>query len=145
GRAQHRPRLPRAGDRGIRVLRRALRTRPRWDKARRRDRRPDRRRRRGTDPHPQRLSRGGRLPARGDGRMTLLAGALLGAGVLLTLAPWLWPASPARPVRRPRGALRALLDEAGLAEVPARTILVLAAACAVAAAAIAWLLSHLAV
>ena len=42
--------------------------------------------------------------------MILLVGAMLGAGVLLVLSPWLWPARPAAtapPRPRPRRALGA--------------------------------------
>jgi len=48
--------------------------------------------------------------------MTLVWGALLGTGVLLTLSPWLWPRREPRRASAPASArsLRTLLAEAGL-------------------------------
>ncbi|MDY0828890.1 type II secretion system F family protein [Microbacterium sp. BG28] len=75
--------------------------------------------------------------------MTILLGALLGAGILLMLAPRLWPASartdhPAP--RRSRGAV--LLAEAGFAHLPLSVLILASAAGAVLAAAVAWLLTQ---
>ena len=54
--------------------------------------------------------------------MTLLVGALLGAGLLLCVSPWLWPHRE-RPARDPSTSrLRRLLDEAGHSRTPTRTI-----------------------
>ncbi len=71
--------------------------------------------------------------------MTLLLGALLGAGVLLMLAPRLWPARDGAGSRARAGAATRLLAGAGFAHVSAGA---LAPACIVAglvAAAVAWL------
>ena len=72
--------------------------------------------------------------------MTVLWGVLLGAGVVLVVSPWLWPASPEpRPRKRGEGRLANLLAEAGLAHVAPRVVV---AACVVASlvcAAVAWL------
>ncbi|MBN9214487.1 MAG: type II secretion protein F [Microbacterium sp. SCN 70-200] len=75
--------------------------------------------------------------------MTLVWGALLAAGVLLTVSPWLWP-STAR-VARPRagGRLDRLLQEAGYAHAPGSRLGFVAALSAVVAAAVAWLATGL--
>jgi tight adherence protein B len=70
--------------------------------------------------------------------MTLLLGATLAAGILLALAPWLWPAGVRRPPRD-AGALGRLMDAAGYAHVPVRVPLASAVLIAAAGAAIAWL------
>lgn len=73
--------------------------------------------------------------------MTLLVGALLGAGLLLCVSPWLWPRQE-RPARDPRSTrLRRLLDEAGHSRTPTRTIVAVMVAIAVVSAALAWLLT----
>ena len=67
--------------------------------------------------------------------MILLVGAMLGAGVLLVLSPWLWPARPAA-----TAALARLIGEAGFAErARPRTVLASAALVGAIAAALAWL------
>lgn len=75
--------------------------------------------------------------------MTLFIGALLAAGLLLCASPWLWPygAGAERPARR--GRLARLLDEAGYASVQLRTLVAVIIAAALAAAAVAWLLTGL--
>lgn len=73
--------------------------------------------------------------------MTLLVGALLGAGLLLCVSPWLWPRQE-RPARDPRSTrLRRLLDEAGHSRTPTRTIVAVMVAIAAVSAALAWLLT----
>ncbi|PYD02064.1 type II secretion protein F [Microbacterium esteraromaticum] len=73
--------------------------------------------------------------------MTVLVGALLGAGLLLCASPWLWPPRE-RPVREARSTrLRRLLDEAGHSRTATRAVVVIIAAIAVVAAALAWLLT----
>lgn len=77
--------------------------------------------------------------------MTLLFGAILAAGVVLCASPWLWPPREARvPVQRVTW-LRRLVDEAGLASIAERTVLVIMLAAGLFAAACAWLLSGLGV
>lgn len=76
--------------------------------------------------------------------MTLVFGALLAAGVLLTASPWVWPrrASRARPARV--GVVRRLLQEAGFAHAPAGRPAVVAVVLAAAGAVVAGLLTSLA-
>jgi len=72
--------------------------------------------------------------------MTVILGALLAAGILLVLSPWLWPPRPARPVRAGgSSALRRLLDGAGFAAAATRTPVLAAAGLAAAAACTTWL------
>lgn len=75
--------------------------------------------------------------------MTLLIGALLGAGLLLCASPWLWPprAQTEKPVRR--GRLRRLLDESGHARTATRTLVVVMIACALIGASLVWLITTL--
>jgi tight adherence protein B len=76
--------------------------------------------------------------------MTMLWGAVLAAGVLLVLSPWLWPSGARETVERDRGRLGRLLEDAGLARVAPTAVIVTAGVCAVLAAAIAWLLAQVA-
>lgn len=77
--------------------------------------------------------------------MTFVWGAALAAGVLLMLAPWLWPArthtavAPAR-----RGRIARLLEDAGMPRTSVAAIVVVAGVCAVVAAAVAWLVAPVA-
>ncbi|WP_336646914.1 type II secretion system F family protein [Microbacterium sp. USHLN186] len=73
--------------------------------------------------------------------MTLLVGALLGAGLLLCAAPWLWPQRESTPQTIRISRLRRLLDEAGHARTSARILIVVMIALSVVAAAIVWLLT----
>lgn len=73
--------------------------------------------------------------------MTFVWGAVLAAGVLLVLSPWLWPAGRGGAVRSARrGRMARLLEDAGLARVSVPSSLVGAAACGVLAAAVSWLI-----
>ena len=76
--------------------------------------------------------------------MTFLWGAVLAAGVLLTLSPWLWPAGRriAEASDR-RGRLAHLLEDAGMARTSATSLVIVAAVCAVVMAAVAWLIAPL--
>lgn len=76
--------------------------------------------------------------------MKILLGALLGAGLLLCLAPRLWPREDRRSTRQATGRLARLLGEAGVSATP-RTVLAVMSIGGVAAAAIAVLLTGLAV
>lgn len=78
--------------------------------------------------------------------MTLLLGAMLAAGVLLLLSPWMWPAGRGRtaPASTP-GALGRLLESAGFASVRPRVVVAIGAVCAVVSAAAAWLVTGVAV
>jgi len=77
--------------------------------------------------------------------MTFLVGALLAAGVLLCLSPWMWPArcDEERTVRR--GRLVRLIEEAGLDALPSRALIGVVIATALIAASAVWLLTGLAV
>jgi tight adherence protein B len=70
--------------------------------------------------------------------MTLLLGAILAAGVLLAVSPWLWPAGVPRPASTP-GRLDRLLEEAGFGSIRPRVVLIVSFAGAILCAAIAWL------
>lgn len=76
--------------------------------------------------------------------MTIVWGAVLAAGLLLTLSPWLWPAREPSEDRAERGALGRLLDEAGLAHVRPRSVVLAMISGALGAAAIAWLATGIA-
>lgn len=71
--------------------------------------------------------------------MTVLLGALLAAGILLSASPWLWP--PGRGSQPPlrRGVLARTLEESGLSSVRPRTLLVVMLAAAFAASSAVWL------
>lgn len=75
--------------------------------------------------------------------MTLLIGALLGAGLLLCASPWLWPPRERAPRAAQRGRLRRLLEEAGLARTSTRTLVVTMVGVGLVAAALAWLFTAL--
>ncbi len=73
--------------------------------------------------------------------MTLLVGAMLGAGVLLVLSPWLWPARRGTSSPATASALTRLIGEAGFAErATARTVMAFTAFVGAVAAALAWLI-----
>jgi tight adherence protein B len=70
-------------------------------------------------------------------------GALLAAGILLAISPWMWPRRE-RSTRTVRsGAVSHLLEDAGFAHVAPRVPLVVSAVLASVAAAIAWLAAQL--
>lgn len=73
--------------------------------------------------------------------MTFVWGALLAAGILLTLSPWLWPARTGVYAMPAAGRLTRLLEDAGMARTSPGALLGLAAGLAVFAAAVAWLLA----
>ena len=77
--------------------------------------------------------------------MTILLGAMLAAGLLLCLSPWLWPPRP-REERAPRtSGLSRLLGEAGLGGVEARVAGSVMIASGLAAASVVWLVTGLTV
>ncbi|GAA3762094.1 type II secretion system F family protein [Microbacterium kribbense] len=71
--------------------------------------------------------------------MTLVWGAVLAAGILLVLSPWLWPRQAARRGHEP-GALDRLMDAAGYAHVPVKVPLAVCVLLALVAASVAWLI-----
>lgn len=76
--------------------------------------------------------------------MTIVWGALLAAGVLLTVSPWLWPAVDEPRAPRRRGRLDRLLETAGLGRISPLMIIVAAFGCAVVTAAAIWLITQVA-
>ncbi|WP_217181413.1 type II secretion system F family protein [Streptomyces sp. AC495_CC817] len=75
--------------------------------------------------------------------MTILLGAVLAAGLLLCLAPWLWPARAEREAAARTGRLARLIGEAGLGALRPRAVIVSALAAAAGAASAVWLLTGL--
>lgn len=74
--------------------------------------------------------------------MTFVWGAVLAAGLLLILSPWLWPAgSRVRADGGRQGRVARLLEDAGLARVSVASIVVIAGVCGLVAAAVAWLIA----
>lgn len=76
--------------------------------------------------------------------MTFFWGAVLSAGLLLVVSPWVWPRRPEKIERTGSDRLSTLLEEAGLARVSVMAYLVGSVGCAGLAAAIAWLTTQVA-
>ncbi|MFE1644770.1 type II secretion system F family protein [Microbacterium sp. P01] len=73
--------------------------------------------------------------------MIIVWGAVLGAGILLLISPWVWPhGERAAAVPQP-GALDRLLEAAGFARIPPRAVLIVSAATALLAASTSWLVA----
>lgn len=77
--------------------------------------------------------------------MTVFVGALLAAGILLCLSPWMWPAREDTTVAASHGRLVRLAEEAGLEALSQRTLTAVMLAAGVVAASVVWLLTGLAV
>ncbi|MFJ2370491.1 type II secretion system F family protein [Microbacterium sp. NPDC087665] len=75
--------------------------------------------------------------------MTLLLGALLAAGLLLTLSPWLWPPREHAPVVARRGPFVRLVEESGIGFLSQRAVLSAVVGAALVGAAVGWLLTGL--
>lgn len=74
--------------------------------------------------------------------MTLLVGAMLAAGMLLCVSPWLWPRRESQTPQPGRsGWLMRLIDEAGFASVEQRTVVAVIVAVALVAASTVWLVT----
>lgn len=73
--------------------------------------------------------------------MTVVWGAVLAAGLLLMLSPWLWPAARPRPQARTDGRLQRLVTEAGFARSSVTTVVAVAIGCGALAAAVTWLIA----
>jgi tight adherence protein B len=71
--------------------------------------------------------------------VTIVWGAVLAGGLLLTISPWMWPARGDRAPSRAHSATTRLLEEAGLAHVTPGLIVGASVASATVAAAVAWL------
>ncbi|GAA1959333.1 type II secretion system F family protein [Microbacterium deminutum] len=76
--------------------------------------------------------------------MTVVWGAALAAGLLLTLSPWLWPAGSPRREGMTPGRVARLLESAGLPRVSPTSVAVVSAVCGIVAAATAWLITQVA-
>lgn len=73
--------------------------------------------------------------------MTVLLGALLGAGLLLTLAPWMWPAHAERSESRGIPRLERLIEDAGVTRMlSVRMLVAITGVGAIIVAALTWLL-----
>lgn len=75
--------------------------------------------------------------------MTVLLGAMLAAGILLSASPWLWPQREKTESAAPRGRLVRLVEEAGLPALAPRAVIAAIIAAALAAASAVWLLTGL--
>ncbi|GAA1962650.1 type II secretion system F family protein [Microbacterium aquimaris] len=75
--------------------------------------------------------------------MTWVWGALLAAGLLLVISPWVWPERPKAQVAAV-GRVSSLLEGAGLARVAPTSVAAVAVLCTVIAAAVAWLVAEVA-
>ncbi|WP_438352638.1 type II secretion system F family protein [Microbacterium sp. CJ88] len=71
--------------------------------------------------------------------MTFVWGAVLAAGILLVLSPWLWPAGRRLAPAPTSNALVRLLEGAGYGHVPPRVVLIAGLAAALVFAAVVWL------
>ena len=76
--------------------------------------------------------------------MTFVWGAVLAAGILLVISPWVWPVRERREPAAAAGRLTRLLESAGLTRVPPVGVVATAACCAALVAAIAWLATQVA-
>ena len=74
--------------------------------------------------------------------MTFVWGAVLAAGLLLVVSPWVWPPRGPRAVTVPAGRVTRLLESAGLTRVPAAGLVAASVCTAVFLAAAAWLLTQ---
>lgn len=75
----------------------------------------------------------------------LAIGLLLGTGLVLVASPWLWPRREKIVQVRRRGRLQNLIDESGFTKMRVHHLVAAIVGCSVVAAAIAWLVSPLAV
>ncbi|AZH79163.1 type II secretion protein F [Microbacterium sp. Y-01] len=77
--------------------------------------------------------------------MTVFVGALLAAGILLCLSPWMWPPQEDTTVAASHGRLVRLAEEAGLEALSQRTLTAVMITVGGVAASVVWLLTGLAV
>ena len=76
--------------------------------------------------------------------MTFVWGAVLAAGLLLVVSPWVWPAREAKPTAASTGRVSRLLESAGLTRVPPAGLVAASVLSAVFLTAVAWLLTQVA-
>lgn len=76
--------------------------------------------------------------------MTFVWGAVLAAGILLVISPWVWPARGRKPEPTSSGRLARLLESAGLTRVPPAGAVASSVFCAALLAAVAWLVTQVA-
>jgi tight adherence protein B len=76
--------------------------------------------------------------------VTVVWGALLAAGILLVISPWVWPERDRRARRATPGRVTRLLESAGLARVPPVAVVAASVAAAAVFAATAWLVTQVA-
>jgi tight adherence protein B len=76
--------------------------------------------------------------------VTFVWGAVLAAGILLIVSPWVWPTHGPKPETAASGRITRLLESAGLTRVPPAGVIVAAASCGALLAATAWLLTQVA-
>lgn len=74
--------------------------------------------------------------------MSVVLGAVLAAGLLLALSPWLWPAGAPRAPRAASGVIVRLLDEAGFARATPWQLCVVSLGAAALGGALAWLVTQ---
>ena len=77
--------------------------------------------------------------------MTILVGAILAAGVLLTISPWMWPPRTDPVPTARHGRLQRLIEEAGLDSVSPRALVVVSLSLGMIAASAVWLLTGIVV
>jgi tight adherence protein B len=75
--------------------------------------------------------------------VTIVWGAVLAAGILLVVSPWLWPAGVRREVAPSHGRVNRMLQEAGFAHAPTGRPVLIAVVLAAVGAAVAWLVTGL--
>lgn len=73
--------------------------------------------------------------------MRVLLGALLAAGMLLCLSPWMWPLGEGAATVERRGPLTRLREEAGWSSLSSRALSSAIVAAAIVAASVVWLLT----
>jgi len=76
--------------------------------------------------------------------MTFVWGAVLAAGLLLLISPWVWPSRGSKPPQAASGRLARLLESAGLTRVPPAGAVAACISCAAVIAAAAWLVTQVA-
>lgn len=74
--------------------------------------------------------------------MSIVWGAVLAAGILLTVSPWLWPRGEVRPAPAKPGLLTRLAASAGVAQLSPQTIVVASVFAGALGAATAWLVTQ---